>query len=154
SVSDVNVTNPQQIEVTINVLKSAQPGPRTVVVSTNGGSASLNAGITVDDNKAPIAKFTYTPSKGTIASTFQFDASPSTDSDGTIASYKWEISDGTKPQGKLIKKQFKDTGDYTIRLTVTDNKGGSSSVEKEITVGDNLPPAASFFVDPSKGTQY
>jgi PKD repeat protein len=154
TVNDVNVANPQQIEVKVTVLKSAQPGPRTVSVNSSGGSATLNAGVSVNDNKAPVAKFTYTPNQGTIASTFAFDASTSTDPDGTIQSYKWEISDGTKPQGKIIHKQFKDIGDYTIQLTVTDNKGGTSSIQKEITVGDNLPPDASFSVDPTKGTQY
>src|SRR5262245_37001598 len=147
------IPNPQTIQLTVNVSMKASSGPRTVVVSSGSDSARLDNGITISDNIAPLAKFVVNPTQGTVSSTFQLDATDSTDEDGSITSYRWQISDGTTPQGKKVQKNFEAKGTYNITLTVTDNKGGSSSSIEEVTVGDNLPPVASFTVTPGSGTQ-
>jgi PKD repeat protein len=145
--------NAQTLNLVVNVLPHTSPGPRTVIVTASGTSTSLDSGLTVSDNQAPVASFIVNPSQGTISSVFQFDASRSTDDDGTITSYKWEVSDGTNPSGKRFQKEFSEKGTYNVRLTVTDNKGGISSAAKNVEVGDNLPPVASFTVNPATGTQ-
>lgn len=143
----------QTIQVLVNVSLTASAGPRTVMVTVGATSASLDSGLTISENRAPEASFIVNPSAGTIHSTFKLDASSSTDEDGSIASYRWEISDGTNPQGRLVQKTFDKRGAYTVRLTITDNQGGISSAVKELEVGDNLPPTALFTVNPGSGTQ-
>ncbi len=147
------VADPQTIQLSVNVSLTAAPGSRTVVVTVGGNSSRLDSGLTISENRAPLASFIVNPSAGTIRSTFQLDASASTDEDGSIASYRWQISDGTNPQGKFVQKTFDKKGTYTATLTITDNQGGISTAVKELEVGDNLPPTAVFTMNPGSGTQ-
>lgn len=147
-----DVADSAHINLVVNVFKTASPGPRTVIVSTAAASGQLAAGLTISSDHAPIPKIVVSPSEGTIASVFTFDAGSSVDPDGAIKSYKWQISDGTELTGKTVHHEFSEKGVYTIRLTITDDKAGASSTEKEITVGDNLPPTASFTTTPSSGS--
>jgi hypothetical protein len=79
-------------------------------------------------NKAPTAK--VSPEAATITSgeTVTLDASGSTDSDGTIASYKWSTGETTSS----IKVSPTATTTYTV--TVTDNSGASASKSVKVTV--------------------
>ena len=121
------VPDSQTIQLTANVTLTASPGARSVVVTSGSNSARLESGLTISDNRAPIARFTVNPTQGTINSIYELDATGSSDEDGTISSYRWQISDGTNPQGRRVEKNFESKGTYTIRLTVTDNQGGISS---------------------------
>lgn len=89
-------------------------------------------------NTAPVARFTETVS-GLTAS---FDASTSTDADGTIASYAWAFGDGTAGSGVGPAKTYAAAGTYTVRLTVTDNAGSTSSVSRVVTVTSTGQPPA------------
>ena len=63
-----------------------------------------------------------------------FDASNSTDTDGTIASYVWDFKDGNTGNGQTINHTFSSIGSYNVELTVTDNKGATASATKTITI--------------------
>jgi len=67
-----------------------------------------------------------------IGETAQFDASNSTDSDGTIATYSW--SNGL--EGVSPEKVYSEVNTFTVTLTVTDNDGLSSTDSLVITVVD------------------
>lgn len=153
SIASKEVPNSQTLELIVNVLPSAASGARTVVVTSGINSAQLAAGLTISDNKAPVADFLANPTQGTPATLFDLDASLSADSDGRIATYRWEISDGSNPSGMKVKKQFTQKGKYTVRLTVTDDKGGISTMEKDVEVAENKPPQAGFTMTPSNGSQ-
>lgn len=81
-------------------------------------------------NQAPVAAFTHSCS-GLQCS---FDATGSYDSDGTIASYDWDLGDGTAASGPTIQKTFDSEGIYTVTLTVVDDYGASDSEIHEIEV--------------------
>lgn len=147
------VTDSQTIQITANVSLSAPTGAHAVVIASGSDSARLDSGLMISDNRAPVARFIVNPTQGTINSIYELDATGSSDEDGTITSYRWQISDGTNPQGRRVEKNFESKGTYTIRLTVTDNQGGISSSIQEVEVGDNLPPVASFTATPGSGTQ-
>lgn len=83
----------------------------------------------VADNAVPDAAFTITPSSGYTSTVFTFDASSSSDPDGSIRSYKWEFGDGKKSTGMRTTHKFADGGDFSVVLTVED----SSRVEKKAT---------------------
>jgi len=68
---------------------------------------------------APIAIWSYTYSDLTL----NFDASKSTDPDGTIASYGWSFGDGGTAIGVSLSHSYALPGTYAITLTVTDNDG-------------------------------
>lgn len=85
-------------------------------------SGSLQ-GVTITDaqatNKAPIASFTYSISGTTV----NLDASGSSDPDGSITSYQWDLGNGTKASGMTAVAEY-PPGTYPVTLTVQDNANG------------------------------
>ncbi|CAM5296772.1 Microbial collagenase [Streptomyces avidinii] len=81
-------------------------------------------------NQPPVAGFTA--SVNGLAVTFT-DAS--TDADGTVVSRAWTFGDGSGSTAANPAKTFAAAGTYTVRLTVTDNKGATAATSKPVTVG-------------------
>ncbi|HLE47915.1 MAG TPA: PKD domain-containing protein, partial [Candidatus Thermoplasmatota archaeon] len=52
-----------------------------------------------------------------------FDGSPSSDPDGFIVDWTWDLGDGTAAEGATVTHRYRDTGTYEVTLTVTDNDG-------------------------------
>lgn len=75
-------------------------------------------------NYSPQASFVIKGNGSNAPATLMFDASSSTDSDGTIVSYVWDFGDGNGANGELTEHEYQIAGDYLVKLTVTDNRGG------------------------------
>ncbi|WP_306549706.1 PKD domain-containing protein [Desulfobulbus sp.] len=84
-------------------------------------------------NKAPTAVTSAAPITGTIPLTVTFDGSPSTDSDGTIASYTWNFGDGSSASGKTVTHTYSTAATFTATLQVADDKGATGSAVTTIT---------------------
>ena len=57
-----------------------------------------------------------------------FNASSSSDPDGTVATYTWNFGDGTPEEtGILIQHQYANQGTFNAVLTVADNRGGTDT---------------------------
>ncbi|MFI9813873.1 S8 family serine peptidase [Saccharothrix variisporea] len=95
------------------------------------------------DPGAPKAAFTATCSSTTPSCAF--DASASSDPDGTISSYAWEFGDGTTGTGVKPAHTYGTAGAYTAKLTVTDNSGKTATTSRRVQAGPQ-PPTASFTV--------
>lgn len=111
--------------------------PVTLTVTDNDGATnSIEATLTVSaTNNAPSAEFSVKCNSLDCEFTDK-----STDSDGTIASWDWDLGDGATStvQNPTHSYAVTDKTDVTVKLTVTDNQGGTSSFSKSFTVA---PPA-------------
>jgi PKD repeat protein len=87
-------------------------------------------------NIAPVASFTAVPASGPAPLAVDFDASGSTDVDGTIASYLWDFGDTQTDSGVLVSHSYTQTESkvYTVVLTVADDDGATDTAVKNISV--------------------
>lgn len=87
-------------------------------------------------NSPPTASFDYSPDSPETGQSLSLDASPSSDSDGSISTYEWDIDDdGTfEKTGDAISWTFDSAGDKPITLRVTDSDGLTSTVTETISV--------------------
>jgi PKD repeat protein len=94
-------------------------------------------------NQPPIASFSSTVTNLSVA----FNASGSSDPDGTVASYSWNWGDGT-PAGSGVSPTHAYTaaGTYLVSLTVTDNNGASTTTSSNMSPSEapNAAPVAAF----------
>jgi PKD repeat protein len=91
-------------------------------------------------NTPPAAGFTASCSDLTCAF-----SDGSTDPDGTVAAWQWDFGDGSTSSQRNPSHEFAVDGTFTVRLTVTDNLGGTGSATRQVTVpATNAPPVANF----------
>jgi PKD repeat protein len=113
----------------------------TLTVTDNGGATGTSTkSITVTaPNQNPTASFTSSTSGLKIS----VDGSGSSDPDGNVASYAWDFGDGQTGTGSTASHTYAAGGTYTVKLTVTDDRGGTDSTTSSATV-TNQPPTAAF----------
>jgi PKD repeat protein len=90
----------------------------------------------------PRAYLIYAPNNPTTDDYVTFDATWSTDSDGYLKEYKWELSDGNKSDQSSFQHKFLREGEYTANLTVIDDDNLSNTQSQKIIVGRPENPAA------------
>jgi large repetitive protein len=116
---------------------------RSVGATTTYFTNTTSHQVTITD-RPPVASFTESASVST-GQVANFDASGSSDPDGTITKYHWDFGDGqtldtTTPATAHI---YSTAGVKTVTLTVTDNDGSTSQAQHSYTVL-NRPPVAAF----------
>ncbi len=106
------------------------PNPRMAQI-TAGETTVIEYYINCEGaNEPPVASFTTFCENLTC----NFDASASSDSDGSIESYAWIFGDGSSATGQAVSHSYEASGDYTVQLTVTDNEGAIGTEEQIITI--------------------
>jgi len=136
-------------------LAYAAPGERTIglrVTDNRGGVATASTVLTVQ-NQVPIASFTSTPNPAPTGSTVAFDAAASSDPDGTVAKYEWDLDgNGSYETGTGTTAgagaSFATQGSRAIGLRVTDNNGATATTTRTVTI-QNRAPSASFTATPN-----
>ncbi|MGI9331312.1 MAG: CapA family protein, partial [Gammaproteobacteria bacterium] len=80
-------------------------------------------------NQAPIALIVATPEVGTAPLTVNLDGGDSSDPDGTLVDWEWDLGDGSSNSGEVIDHAYSTPGIYTVTLTVTDHEGVTATTE-------------------------
>jgi PKD repeat protein len=114
----------------------------SLTVTDNTGltnTASTTATITTGSTP-PVAN-AGGPYTGSVGTAILFDASASSDADGTIASYAWNFGDGTTGAGVTASHSYAAAGVYAVTLTVTDND--SLVATAQTTASISVPPTTS-----------
>jgi len=108
----------------------------------NGGQSTATVTVTVTSvNDPPVAVAVADVTSGRVPLTVNFDGSGSSDIDGTIVDYEWDL-DGESDYGAQVTYTFTDPGVYTVTLYVFDDEGAAGSDSLTITVTANTPPVA------------
>ncbi len=122
----------------------------TVRDETGNTGTSTPQSVTVSENDSPTAIFEISTTTPKVNEDVHFNASGSSDDDGTIVSYQWDFGDNTTDSGVTATHRYSSTGGYIVQLTVTDDSDNTGIHTKTITVGDSQKPTASFTVSPAE----
>ena len=113
-----------------------------------GGLLVANVGLNMikgnGKSRPPLARFSFSPHNPVIDEPVTF-TSESSDPDGFITKEEWFVNDIKIGQGHSITYLFDKAGAYNVLLKVTDNKGSTENIVKQIFVveehEDELPIA-------------
>jgi len=108
------------------------------VTDDDGATDSATVTVTVEDasNSAPTADATANPSTVTVGQTVTLDASNSTDSDGAIERYEWDVDNDSEAEatGVTTDYSYDSAGTHDMTLIVTDDDGAANSATVSVTV--------------------
>lgn len=94
-------------------------------------------------NSPPTAAWTSTTDNLTAT----FDGRSSSDTDGSIAAWSWDLGDGTTKTGPQVSHDYARAGTYRVALTVTDDDGATATRSADVTVTAPPPPATTIALD-------
>jgi outer membrane protein assembly factor BamB len=115
---------------------------RMYVANTEGVYALTGR---TDDDAAPQPQFAITPNNPTTGTEVEFNAANSSDPDGTIQTYEWDLDDDStyEKTGQTVTHTFSSSGGQTVTLRVTDSDGAAATTTQTVTVShgsSSLPP--------------
>ena len=87
----------------------------------------------LEPNELPTAAFTVDVDLGQAPLAVNFDASSSSDPDGTLVSHTWSFGDGGTATGVRVAHTYAEAGVYEIELTVRDDRDGEDSATGSVT---------------------
>jgi PKD repeat protein len=134
------------------------PGSVTVglrVTDDEGQPGTTTRSVTVT-NRTPTASFTGTPNPANVGQSVAFNAGASSDPDGTIARYEWDLDGNGSFEtdtgaAATTSRTYTTAGTVNVNLRVTDNTGGTGTTTRAITITSGAP-TASFTVAPNPAT--
>lgn len=91
----------------------------------------------VVEDEPPVASFSFSPSPAMVGVPVQF-TDESTD-DGTITAWFWEFGDESTSEEQNPKHTYATKGEFTVKLTVTDDGEFTGTVERKINVVNAAP---------------
>ena len=113
------------------------------VTAASGATDTITKTVTsTGANTAPTAAFTYSPSTPEVGDTVRFDANQSSDPDGTIANFNWDLNgDGSnEAAGVTTTQTYEEPGIYNVTLRVTDNGDKTASITQSVRVTESSGP--------------
>ncbi len=125
---------------------------KATVTDNLGASSITTQAVSITANQAPIARLTISPANGTAPLSVTADATASSDPDGTIASASINFGDGVIQSGLKASHTYSNAGNYTVNVTVTDDRGASSSAIATVSVSAHAAPTVGVAVTPRSGT--
>jgi PKD repeat protein len=108
--------------------------------------------VTVSENKNPIAN--AGPDKtALVKEQINFDGRQSSDSDGYVTAWVWDFGDGSPTAtGTLPSHAYAQPGQYTVTLTVTDDKGATAVDQALVLVKAPITAVGDLVADVKNST--
>ena len=111
------------------------------------GQFSISGYTATANLKAPTAIISsLSADKYNTSDVIAFDALQSYDSDGEIVRYHWDFGDNNTSTLLSPNHQFKASGNYTVKLSVTDNDGLTDISSTIVSIVNPLPAAPSDLI--------
>lgn len=151
--ADLKCLDGASVTDTVSRIRSVQvsfivdhPDPAEPDLTTSTSVRIRNADLVAKPNTAPDAQFTFDCPVST--QTCSFDASTSTDPDGSIVTWSWDFGDGAVASGVTASRTYLvGDKDYDVTLLVVDNEGAVDTIKRtvrpSVTTG-NPKPVADF----------
>jgi YD repeat-containing protein len=110
------------------------------------GMSSVASQVVTVGGRPPVASFTVSPQTVATGEPASFDAAGSTDPDGTVQRYQWDLDGngsyetdtGANPQ---TSRFYADAGNVVVGLLVTDDDGKTAETQRTLTI-TQAPPFA------------
>jgi PKD repeat protein len=134
----------------LSILATAVGGNYQTALAQSADIHLVPPGVVLPPAGSPFASFTFpTPALMNVA--VLFDASPSSPGSNAnlIAAYTWSFGDGGTGSGRSTPHIYAAPGAYTTTLTVTNDRGLSSSSSQVVNVASPTAPTAQFVVSPT-----
>jgi glucose/arabinose dehydrogenase len=106
-------------------------------------------------NQPPVASAAATPTSGPAPLTVNFDGRTSSDADGDVLSYAWDLDgDGAyNDSTSATPSHIYSAGTYQVNLRVTDSNGATDTLDSPLTIiAGDTPPTATINTPPSTTT--
>lgn len=105
------------------------------VVDDSGASKTFTKNVKVHKpNAKPSPLFSVSNKSPDTGETVKLDASASSDSDGSISSYDWNLGNGVSKSGKTIQFEYNNPGTYEIELVVQDDANAIAKTTEKVAV--------------------
>ena len=111
---------------------------RLTVVDKDGAASYVEFMVSIY-NRPPMAVAEATRTEVLTFEDVIFKGSGSSDVDGTLLWYIWDLGDGAVGYGPTVTHSYSNNGIYTVALTVTDDDGSESEHTVEVTVLNRAP---------------
>jgi len=124
-------------------------GVYTVCLTTEdnaGLTGIVEKELTVYADK-PVADFVFSPDRAHSDENIAFNAASSFDPNGNIVSYSWDFGDGNNGDDEHPVHSYRNVGEYTVKLTVTDNEGHEAVNLQLVTIIPDNPKKVIFETD-------
>ena len=127
------------------------------VTDDDGATGTITEAVVIGtpSNQPPTAAFTVSPGSGVPGTTFTFNASASSDPDGSIVSYQWNFGDGSTAVGLTAQHAYVSPGTYSVQLLVRDDDGATDAETQSVSVQVAAAPdltVESFTASPTNPT--
>ncbi len=111
-------------------------GAHTLIVKgwDNAGHSFYQSLTVTATNQPPVAALSVTSGSILVGSSIAASATGSSDPDGSIASTVISFGDGASASAISASHQYKVAGTYTVKATVTDNLGATSTATTTVVV--------------------
>jgi len=106
-------------------------------------------------NRAPTARFSFSPNQPFADDVVTFDGTNSSDPDGQVVDWSWRFETNSRranANGPRVNVRFRSPGTVRVTLTVTDDQGATDSTTQRLNVRQQSPqqsPRARFSFSPS-----
>ena len=125
------------------------------VTAEDGATNTTDRTLDVVENEPPSATVSVRPRSPAVGETVVLDASESTEPDGTIAGYRWDLDgDGAidrESTTAVIETTFSRAGDIEVAVEVVDDLGATDRASRSIAVQSRTTTAASTGTDTPVG---